>query len=110
MIHSKKITMKKIILSLVFILGITTIGNTSNTIITNTKPLLENKLDINSDNHLALENSTILINNLCFDFAAEVFIVSQKSGESFQTSLTLFYQMKKSCEALILIGLLINTN
>lgn len=53
MIHSKKITMKKIILSLVFILGISTIGNTSNTIITNTKPLLENKLDINSDNHLA---------------------------------------------------------
>lgn len=102
--------MKKIILSLVVVLGITTQGIAANISTTHNKPILENTIDINSDDYLGVENSTILINNLCFDFAAEVFIVAQKSGESFQTSLTLFYQMKKSCEALVLIGLLINTN
>jgi len=102
--------MKKIILSLVILLGITTLGNAANISTAHNKPLLENTIDINGDDHLGVENSTILINNLCFEFAAEVYIVAQKSGESFQTSLTLFYQMKKSCEALVLIGLLINTN
>ena len=97
--------MKKIILSLVFILGITTMGNAANTLVANNESLQINILDLSSDDHLATKINTPSFNNICFEFAADVFIAAQKSGESFETSLTLFYQMKKTCETLVVLGL-----